>query len=110
MAKYLYILILLFSFNNVKGNPKYEEIDKLKEKTFYDDNFINWLLRVSNFGCGIRLNLVVNGAEKGNIWVDDRTNNNGQFPDPYFETTERMDFLKWYETWLDISLAKKNSG
>ena len=28
MAKYLYILILLLSFNNVNGNPKYEEIDK----------------------------------------------------------------------------------
>lgn len=28
MAKYLYILILLFSFNNVNGNPKYEKIDR----------------------------------------------------------------------------------
>jgi len=28
MAKYLYLLILLFSFNIVKGNPKYEEIDR----------------------------------------------------------------------------------
>jgi hypothetical protein len=28
MAKYLYILILLLSFNNVKGNPRYKEIDR----------------------------------------------------------------------------------
>ncbi|TVZ15431.1 transglutaminase domain-containing protein [Maribacter sp. MAR_2009_72] len=28
MAKYLYILILLFSFTNVWGNPKYEKIDR----------------------------------------------------------------------------------
>jgi len=90
-------------------DDNYDEIDKLMDKTYYDNKFVNGLLRISNFGCGVRMNLVVNGNEKGNIWVDDRTNHNGLFPDPYFETTERLDFLKWYEMWLDISLKEKNS-
>lgn len=72
---------------------------------YYDPKHLNGLLRISNFGCGISLNLVVNGPEYGHIWADDITNGNGLFPDPYFQTEKRLTFLEWYELWLDVSIA-----
>ena len=77
-----------------------------KEEIYFDNQWINGLLRVSNFGCGVFINLVVNGSEHGNIWVDDRCNDQGIYPDPYFQTEDRISFLKWYELWLDKELRK----
>ena len=74
--------------------------------SFYDNSFISGTLKVANFGCGISKILVVNGAEYGHIWVDDRSNDVGIYPETYFGVSERVDFLSWYEHWLDISLAK----
>ena len=90
------------------NDDNYEEIDQQKIENYYDNKFVSGLLRISNFGCGVRMNIVVNGNEKGNIWVDDRVNENGLFPDPYFEQTEKITFLDWYELWLDKSLEEKN--
>lgn len=90
------------------NDDNYEEIEEQKNENYYDNKFVNGLLRISNFGCGVRMNIVVNGKEKGNIWVDDRVNGNGIFPDPYCNITDRITFLDWYELWLDISLKEKN--
>jgi len=76
------------------------------EQTYFADNWTHGLLRICNFGCGVSLNLVVNGSEHGNIWVDDRGNDGGLYPDPYFEQEGRTQFLDWYELWLDRSLAE----
>ncbi|XZF15631.1 SMI1/KNR4 family protein [Chitinophagaceae bacterium MMS25-I14] len=90
------------------NDENYEEIEQQKVEKYYDNKFVNGLLRISNFGCGVRMNVVVNGQEKGNIWVDDRVNENGLFPDPYFDATGKITFLDWYELWLDKSLIEKN--
>lgn len=50
-----------------------EEYHKLDEE-YYSTKWANGLLKISNYGCGISLNLVVNGKEYGNIWFDDRCN------------------------------------
>jgi len=50
------------------------------------------------------MNLVVNGTEYGNIWVDDRCNDAGIYPDQHFGNKGRITFLAWYEAWLDKSL------
>ena len=63
-------------------------------------------MRISNFGCGVIINLVVKGPEYGYIWADDRVNNNGIFPDRYFGNTEKLTFLGWYELWLEKALLK----
>lgn len=55
------------------------------------------------------MNLVVNGKEYGNIWVDDRCNDGGIYPDRYFGNEERITFLAWYELWLDKSLSEVES-
>lgn len=62
------------------------------------------LLRISDFGCGISMNLVLNGPCSGEIWTDDRANRSGIYPDHYFGNTERLRFLDWYELWLDRSI------
>lgn len=80
-----------------------EEGFEEREKEYFDTKWSNGLLRISNFGCGISINLVVNGEEYGNIWVDDRCNNNGIYPYKNSEKAERVGFLDWYESWLDTA-------
>jgi len=81
-----------------------EEYFQKKDDEYFDSKWTNGLLRISNFGCGVSMNLVVNGKEYGNIWVDDRCNDGGIFPDRYFGNAGRITFLTWYELWLDKSL------
>lgn len=84
-----------------------KEYFRIKDEVYFDNKWANGLLRISNFGCGVSMNLVANGNEYGNIWVDDRCNDQGIYPDPYFEVTERLAFLDWYEIWLDKSIKEK---
>ena len=75
------------------------------EERYSDDQWVSGLLRICNFGCGVSMNLVVNGREYGNIWVDSRCNDSGIYPD-HSGQVGRMDFLTWYELWLDKSLKE----
>ncbi len=79
---------------------------KQKDEIYFDDGWVNGLLRICNYGCGVSINLVVNGKEYGNIWVDDRCNDGGIYPDKHFGNKARIDFLSWYELWLDKSLQE----
>jgi len=92
-------------------NLKFEDMEeeqyhRMKDEQYFDNKWTNGLLRISNFGCGVSMNLVVNGSEYGNIWVDDRCNDGGIFPDRYFGNEGRITFLIWYELWLDKSLKE----
>ncbi|MEN7551093.1 SMI1/KNR4 family protein [Rapidithrix thailandica] len=80
-----------------------EEILQAEEK-YFDNQWVNGLLRISNYGCGVSLNIVVNGADYGNIWVDDRVNGGGIYPDSFFDQEDKTNFLEWYELWLDQSI------
>jgi hypothetical protein len=85
--------------------PSREEMQALEEAYFSTEHSAG-MLSISNFGCGVSINLVVNGQSYGEIWVDDRSSDYGIHPDHYFGNTERLTFLDWYETWLDRSLEK----
>ena len=52
-------------------------------------------------GCGILHLLVVTGPTRGQMWVDDRCNDQGLFP-------LGVEFFDWYERWLDSTLAGGN--
>ena len=52
-------------------------------------------------GCGILHLLVVTGPSRGQMWVDDRCNDQGLFP-------LGVGFFDWYERWLDNTLAGGN--
>jgi SMI1 / KNR4 family (SUKH-1) len=85
-----------------------EEAYNAFEEEYQEKKWVNGLLRISNFGCGVSINLVVNGEEYGNIWVDDRGNDGGIYPDPYLSKESRIDFLSWYEAWLDEYIANNS--
>ncbi|MEN1987615.1 SMI1/KNR4 family protein [Paenibacillus hubeiensis] len=76
------------------------------EHEYYDPKWSAGMLRISNFGCGVSINLIVRGESYGEIWTDDRGNSNGIYPDHYFGNAERLGFLDWYELWLDRSLKE----
>jgi hypothetical protein len=63
-------------------------------------------LYTTDFGCGVKISLIINGKEKGNMWTDDRTNDAGLYPTTELGNTDRITFLNWYELWLDQSLEK----
>jgi SMI1 / KNR4 family (SUKH-1) len=95
---------------NLEFDHSDEEIYyKQKDEIYFDEKWANGLLRICNFGCGISINLVVNGSEYGNVWVDDRCNDGGIYPNEYFGNKERTDFLTWYELWLDKSFQDINA-
>lgn len=87
-------------------NNMSEEAYQIWEEACFHDDIANGLLRIANFGCGVSINLVVNGVAYGEIWVDDRCNSNGIYPDFYFGNESRLDFLAWYELWLDKSIKE----
>lgn len=91
---------------NFAGDYDNKQAYRAFEDEYFKDSWADGLLRICNYGCGVSMNLVVNGAEYGNIWVDDRVSDGGIYPDPYFGQTQRTQFLDWYILWLNISLKK----
>lgn len=87
-----------------------EENEEEYERQYseFSKNLMDGVLAISNFGCGISLNLVVNGEEYGNIWTDDRGNDGGIYPSNELGNKDRITFLNWYELWLDNSLNEVN--
>ena len=86
-----------------------DEYLEQKDEEYYQNKWVNGVLRVSNLGCGVSMNLVVNGKEYGNLWVDDRFNEQGIYPNPYNENRDRMIFIDWYENWIDNELKRFNT-
>ena len=67
-------------------------------------DLVNGAFPICHQGCAIRNLLIVNGPERGNVWVDDRPNDGGIYPDgddPHTGTP----FFDWYSNWLDASIA-----
>lgn len=54
----------------------------------------------------VAIHVVVHGKSCCKIWVDDRANDGGIYPDEYFGNTNRLHFLDWYELWLDLTLEE----
>lgn len=74
------------------------EYDKLK--------WADGMLRINHLGCGIYANLVLNGKEKGTIWIDSRTNEGGIYPTNYYNNELKNDFISWYLHWIESSIKE----
>jgi hypothetical protein len=79
------------------------------ERDTFDENYmssqhIEGSIRICNYGCGIFINLVVSGPEKGYVWTDGRADDKGIYPSIELGNTDKIKFLDWYELWLDKSL------
>ncbi len=81
---------------------QYEDFTNL----YFDSQLMNGVIAICNYGCGITLNLVVNGQEFGNIWTEDRGNDGGIYPAMQLGNKDKITFLDWYELWLDTSISK----
>jgi SMI1 / KNR4 family (SUKH-1) len=69
--------------------------------SFYTQGTID----ICDYGCGIYFMLIMTGTERGNIWVDDRASDGGIFAlTQYADRHTPVDFLTWYENWLDTSI------
>lgn len=88
--------------NQEENDRQYEEFTNL----YFDREQINGVIAICNYGCGISLNLVVNGREYGNVWTDDRGNDGGIYPTIQLGEKNKIKFLDWYELWLDKSISE----
>ena len=55
--------------DEVENEEEYENQYEVFSETYFDSKHVNGLIAICNYGCGISLNLVVNGQEYGNIWI-----------------------------------------
>ncbi|WP_142685425.1 SMI1/KNR4 family protein [Chitinophaga polysaccharea] len=92
-----------------EDEEEYERQRMEFEKEYFDRQQMNGVIAICNFGCAVRLNLVVNGQEHGNIWTDDRSSDNGIHPSYELGNKDKISFLDWYELWLDKSLKGKTA-
>jgi hypothetical protein len=91
--------------NEDENEEEYENQYEVFSNLYFDSEHTNGLIAICNYGCGINLNLVVNGQEYGNIWTDDRGNDGGIYPSIELGNKEKITFLNWYELWLDNSIT-----
>jgi hypothetical protein len=76
------------------------------EEEYYSNRHVTGSIRICHYGCAIYYLLVVTGDEKGNIWVDDRANDEGIYPAISKQSGKKLSFLEWYNDWLDESLQQ----
>ncbi len=86
-----------------------KEVEDKLEDEYFDDKQLDGAIQLSNFGCGISLLLVVNGDEYGHVWMDHRCNDGGICPAYQYTKTNRVDFLDWYEAWLEDAIDEINN-
>lgn len=89
-------------------NIEDDEEEFEKQYAEFNRDLMNGVLSICNFGCGIRINLVVNGLEYGNLWTDDRANEGGIYPSLELGNNNKITFLNWYELWLNNSIKEMN--
>lgn len=87
------------------------EIERRRfDELYFNTELRNGMLAICNYGCGVSLNLVVNGEDYGHIWGDDRVSDGGIYPLYQTVNKQRIDFLYWYEMWLDSSISAITDG
>ncbi len=102
----------------------WNDLDLIVNNDAYLDNkLIQGTLTITNYGCGIYAMLVITGEQSGNIWIDDRINDNGIYPaslsfchsfhdaepDDFNVNSDEeqpLSFYDWYEDWLNRSLEQ----
>jgi hypothetical protein len=90
---------------NVDGLCISEHGDTAEEAVYFDDVHVEGAKRISHLGCGIYAILVFTGAERGNVWIDDRVDARGVFP---LRTAkrDRLTFTELFEAWLSHELPE----
>lgn len=75
-----------------ENKEEFEEEYTAFEKVYFDNEQMNGAIAICNYGCGVFLNLIVNGQEYGYIWIDDRGCDNGIYPSSELGNKDRIKF------------------
>jgi len=67
---------------------------------YLDPAIARGAMPIADMGCAIRVLLVISGPEAGRIWIDDRANGRGIWPE------DGLGFTTWYESWLAAAEAQ----
>ena len=73
-------------------------------EAYMDTKRISGCLQICHIGHGASYLLVVNGKEKGYIWLDSRQDYGGLSPE-FNEKGEKLTFEMWYTDWLNKVVA-----
>ena len=73
-------------------------------EAYMDTKRISGCLQICHIGHGASYLLVVNGTEKGYIWLDSRQDYGGIWPE-FNEKGEKLTFEMWYTEWLNKVVA-----
>jgi hypothetical protein len=102
------------AWNDLTGEPEdisdedeeeYERQLEAFDEIYWNPSNMNGAIPICHLGCALRLWLVVNGPEKGNVWQDNRADQGGIEP-LQTATQKRVTFFEWYRSWLDEALSK----
>lgn len=102
------------AWNDLTGEPEdisdedeeeYERQLEAFDEIYWNPHLMDGAIPICHLGCALRLWLVANGLEKGNIWQDNRADQGGIEP-LQTATQKRVTFFEWYRAWLDEALSK----
>jgi hypothetical protein len=82
-----------------------EAWDKELEEKYWNPSLVNGAIPICDLGCALRQWLIINGAQKGYVWRDDRVDNKGLYP-VKDEKGNQVTFWGWYSSWLHDTLKK----
>lgn len=91
------------SFDWDEGYPETEIVDE-----YISTNHIAGCLQISHIGHGNTFLLVVNGDEKGHIWIDRRADYSGLMPK--MKDGQKISFMEWYIDYLDMIIDNINKS
>lgn len=83
----------------LEEDPEYEAAVEGVISKYAGPGYRAGTLRICEYGCGDFFLLVVRGEGAGTVWADCVGSGTGLF-------SLRVDFLSWYETWLERSLER----
>jgi hypothetical protein len=99
--------------------PRYLFGDEASDDgTWYAEHHTNGTLLISSYGCTLNVVLILNGPERGNVWIEDLGADNGlwHITSATIENVMAIDldneqphlsFLDWYEQALDEQIRQK---
>jgi hypothetical protein len=81
-------------------NALWEAWDEKVEAMYWGRHVMNGAIPICHLGCALRQWLIVNGPCKGEVWHDDRADQEGVYP-ALDAQGKRHTFTSWYLSWLD---------
>lgn len=86
-------------------DARYEQWNTVLYEVYYDPRWTAGAICLHHEGCALRAWLVVTGPERGHMWFDGMSDEEGLAPIAIGKR-KRVTFTQWYEHWLDRSLAE----